>query len=202
MNFLSHSIFDPQSLLIHRKNLQGILLKNVKLDYSLSWKNTLEERDWCIQIDSQYFHTERSFHIFMGNEFAQSPPWNKPCDPTHMKQVSILRELRPNTAHWVPQNTGLIVIPLMRTPEFEKEGVGGELSLPVWILIFLFLFLDYPFVPFEAVNCWSSISVQQLLSPICLDLTQFSYPYFNFYLSNLPHMSFLSWVLLSHWDTV
>lgn len=171
MYFFSHSIFDPQSLRIHRKNLQGILLKNVELDYSLLWKNTLEERDLCIQIDSQYFHTEWSFHIFVENEFAHSLPWNKPCDPTHMKQVSILRELRPSTAHWVPQNTGLIVIPLIKTPELEKEGVGGELSLPVWMLVFLFLVFDYPFVFFEAVNCWSSISVQQLLSPICLNLT-------------------------------
>lgn len=116
---------------IHRKKLQGILLKNVELDYSLSWKNMLEERDLCIQIDSQYFHTEWSFRIFMGNEFAHSPPQNKPCDPTHTKQVSIWRELRPGIPRWVSQYTGLVVIPLIRILELEKEIAGGELSLPV-----------------------------------------------------------------------
>lgn len=67
----------------------------------------------------------------MGSEFAHSLPWNKSCDPTHTEQVSIWRELRPGIPHWVSQYTGLVVVPLIRTPELEKEIAGGELSLPV-----------------------------------------------------------------------
>lgn len=88
-------------------------------------------RHLCIQIDTRYFHIEWSFHIFMGNKFVHSLPQNKPCDPTHTEEVSIWRELRPDTPHWVSQYTGLVVIPLISTPELEKEIPGGELSLPV-----------------------------------------------------------------------
>lgn len=84
-----------------------------------------------IQLESQYFHTEWSFHISMGNEFAHSSPCNKLCDPIHTEEVSIWRELRPDTPHWFSQYTGLVVIPLIRTPELEKEIAGGELSLSV-----------------------------------------------------------------------
>lgn len=134
----------------------GILLKDVELVYSLSWKSMLEERDLCIQIDSWYFHTRWNCHIFMGNEFAYFSPWNKPCDRT------IWSELRLDTPHWVSQNTGLAVIWLIGTPELEKNS--GSWTQSACVNVFLFLVFDYLFVIFDADNCWSSASVWQFVA--------------------------------------
>lgn len=50
--------------------------------------------------DSQYFHTEWNFKIFVGNKFICCLPWNKSCDPTLTQHIFMCRELRPDITDW------------------------------------------------------------------------------------------------------